>query len=93
MMYEKNGSIFLLPAYPTEVVIDPTGAGDAFAGGLMGYLAQVQTVDLTSLQNAMAYGTVMASFTIGDFSIYGIRSATQEKIEQRFDMLRKVTQF
>lgn len=93
MLYEKNGSIFLLPAYPTEVVIDPTGAGDAFAGGLMGYLAQVQTVDLTSLQNAMAYGTVMASFTIGDFSIYGIRSATQEKIEQRFDMLRKVTQF
>jgi sugar/nucleoside kinase (ribokinase family) len=93
MMVERNGSIFLLPAYPTTVVIDPTGAGDAFAGGLMGYLAQSETVDLTCLQNAMAYGTVTASFTIGDFSIHGIWSATREKIEERFDMLRKVTQF
>ncbi|MCI0499640.1 MAG: PfkB family carbohydrate kinase [Planctomycetales bacterium] len=93
MMVERSGSIFLLPAFPTAVVIDPTGAGDAFAGGLMGYLAQSDTVDLAALQNAMAYGTVMASFTIGDFSIHGIRSATREKIEDRFDTLRKVTQF
>jgi len=93
MMYDANGDIFLLPAYPTSVVIDPTGAGDSFAGGLMGYLAQVGTVDIISLRNAMVYGTVTASFTIGDFSIHGLRTATREKIDERFDRLRKVTQF
>lgn len=93
MMYDANGDIFLLPAYPTSVVIDPTGAGDSFAGGLMGYLSHVGTVDITSLRNAMVYGTVAASFTIGDFSIHGLQAATREKIDERFDTLRKVTQF
>ena len=93
MMYDSNGDTFLLPAYPTSVVIDPTGAGDSFAGGLMGYLASVGTVDIISLRNAMVYGTVTASFTIGDFSIHGLRTTTREKIDERFDMLRKVTQF
>lgn len=93
MLHDANGDTFLLPAYPTPIVIDPTGAGDSFAGGLMGYLAQSGNVDLTTLRNAMVYGTVAASFTIGDFSIHGIRSATREMIEERYDRLRKVTQF
>jgi sugar/nucleoside kinase (ribokinase family) len=93
MMYTRDGDCFILPAYPTPVVIDPTGAGDSFAGGMMGYLAQSDRVDVISLRNAMVYGTVVASFTIGDFSIYGIRSATREMIDDRFDLMRKVTQF
>ena len=93
LLYDSRGSIFLLPAYPTDVVIDPTGAGDSFAGGMMGYLAQTDSLDAMALQKAIAYGTVIASFTIGDFSIHGIKNATQEKIEERFDRLRKVTQF
>jgi sugar/nucleoside kinase (ribokinase family) len=93
MMMDSRDNIFLLPAYPTDVVIDPTGAGDSFAGGLMGYAAQVGSVDTMTLQKAIAYGTVMASFTIGDFSIHGIKNATQEMIEERFDRLRKITQF
>ena len=93
MLHDANGDTFLLPAYPTPIVIDPTGAGDSFAGGLMGYLAQSGNVDLTTLRNAMVYGTVAASFTIGDFSIHGIRSATREMIEERFDRMRQVTQF
>lgn len=93
MMYTREGDCFILPAYPTTVVIDPTGAGDSFAGGMMGYLAQSDRVDVISLRNAIVYGTVVASFTIGDFSIYGIRSATWEMIDDRFDFLRKVTQF
>jgi sugar/nucleoside kinase (ribokinase family) len=93
MMHTREGDCFILPAYPTKVVIDPTGAGDSFAGGMMGYLAQSNRVDVITLRNAIVYGTVVASFTIGDFSIYGIRSATQEMIEERFDFLRKVTQF
>ena len=93
MLYDAGGDIFLLPAYPATTVIDPTGAGDSFAGGMMGHLSQSGTIDVISIRNAMVYGTVMASFTIGDFSIHGINTATHEMIEGRFDRLRKVTQF
>lgn len=93
MLSDAKGNIFLLPAYPASVVIDPTGAGDSFAGGMMGYLSESGTVDVITLRNAMAYGTVMASFTIGDFSIHGIKTATRESIDERFDRLRKITQF
>jgi len=91
MMYNKEGDCFLLPAYPTPVVIDPTGAGDSFAGGMMGYLASAGRVDVISLRNAMVYGTVVASFTIGDFSIHGIKNATRQTIDDRFDHLRRIT--
>ena len=93
MMCDNNGGMFVMPAFPTSVVIDPTGAGDSFAGALMGYLAQVDRVDFISLRNAMVYGTVAASFTIGDFSIHGIKSIDKSSLEARFDALRKVTQF
>jgi len=93
MMYNRQGDCFIMPAYPTPVVIDPTGAGDSFAGGMMGYLAAAGTVDVISLRNAMVYGTVVASFTIGDFSIHGIKNASRNAIDERFDHLRRVTQF
>lgn len=93
MMYTVDGDCFILPAYPATVVIDPTGAGDSFAGGMMGYLAQSDRVDVITLRNAIVYGTVVASFTIGDFSVHGIKSATRDMIDDRFDILRKVTQF
>ncbi len=82
-----------MPAFPTTVVIDPTGAGDSFAGAMMGHLAQVDKVDVTSLRNAMAYGTVAASFTIGDFSIHGIKSVDKSGLDERFDVIRRITQF
>ena len=93
MLFDSAGQIFLLPAYPTSVVIDPTGAGDSFAGGMMGYLAHSKTVDYVTLRKAMAYGTVVSSFTIGDFSIHGIQTASREMIDERLEILRKVTQF
>jgi sugar/nucleoside kinase (ribokinase family) len=93
MMMTIEGDCFLLPAYPTSVVIDPTGAGDSFAGGLMGYLASAGRVDVITLRNAMVYGTVVASYTIGDFSVYGIRNVTRAMVDDRFDQLRKFTQF
>jgi len=91
--YDAAGDAFLLPAYPATGVMEPTGAGDSFAGGMIGYLAQAGSVDVVSLRNAIVYGTVMASFTIGDFSIHGIKSATRDMIDERFDQLRKLTQF
>lgn len=93
MLHDSAGQIFLLPAYPTTMVIDPTGAGDSFAGGMMGYLAKMNTVDYVTLRKAMAYGTVLSSFTIGDFSIHGIQRANMKMIDERFEMLKKVTQF
>jgi sugar/nucleoside kinase (ribokinase family) len=93
MLYSVDGDIFLLPAYPASVVIDPTGAGDSFAGGMMGHLSQSGVIDVISLRNAIVYGTVMASFTIGDFSIHGIKAATRQMIDERFDQLHRITQF
>ena len=93
MTANSDGDYFILPAYPTTVVIDPTGAGDSFAGALMGYLAQAHKVDVISLRNAMAYGTVAASCTISDFSIHGIKAVDKADVEKRFDTLRKATQF
>ena len=93
LLYDNRDNIFVLPAYPARVVVDPTGAGDSFAGGMMGYLTQADSVDVMTLQRAIVHGTVVASFTIGDFSIHGLQSATRGMIDERVDLLRKVTQF
>ncbi len=75
--------VFALPAYPTPHVVDPTGAGDSFAGGLLGYLAAQDKYDLRSLKSAIAAGTVMASFTIEDFSLNRIARVSKEEIQSR----------
>ena len=93
IMCSSGGEKFALPAYPTAEVKDPTGAGDSFAGALMGYLAQNEKTDFDSLKKAVAYGTVAASFTIADFSLQGLASVTKADIEDRFQTLRKLTQF
>jgi len=91
--YNSNREGFILPAFPAVEVKDPTGAGDSFAGGLMGYLAQVGKTDSESLKTAIAYGTVTASFTIADFSLQGLTSIDKTDIDSRFETLRKLTHF
>jgi len=93
MVCNAAGEMFILPAYPTTEVKDPTGAGDSFAGGLMGYLAQSGKSDFESLKTAVAYGTVVASYTIGDFSLNGLRSIERADIDKRVENLRKLTRF
>jgi sugar/nucleoside kinase (ribokinase family) len=92
MICNADGERFILPAYPAAEVKDPTGAGDSFAGGLMGYLAKVGKVDFACLKQAIAYGTVVASFTI-DFSLQGLAAIKRDDIESRFETLRKLTGF
>ncbi|MGR3220305.1 MAG: PfkB family carbohydrate kinase [Candidatus Anammoxibacter sp.] len=75
--------IYLLPAYPTEEVKDPTGAGDSFAGGVMGYLADKNDVSRGSLKTALIYGTIMASFNIEGFGVDCINLTTFEKVQDR----------
>lgn len=85
--------IFVMPAFPAENVVDPTGAGDSFAGGMMGYLCAQNSYSPENLKRAIAYGTVLASFTIEDFSLAGLATATKEKIEKRLAELKRAMSF
>ncbi len=78
-----SNQVFALPAFPTKNVVDPTGAGDSFAGGVMGYLAERGTHDVAALRRAMVHGTVAASFTIEDFSLGRVRDLTRDQIDKR----------
>ena len=93
IMCSAGGERFILPAYPATEVKDPTGAGDGFAGGVMGYLAQCDKTGFESLKTAIGYGTVIASFTIADFSLQGLAAAKKNDIESRFETLKKLTSF
>ena len=93
IMCDNAGGKFILPAYPATEIKDPTGAGDSFAGALMGHLAEVGKTDFDSLKTAIGYGTVAASFTIQDFSLKGLTSISKADIESRFETLRKLTRF
>jgi len=93
LMCDGNGNQFILPAYPAAEVKDPTGAGDSFAGGFMGYLARNNKTDFASLKKAVAYGTVVAASTIADFSLNGLTSIDKTNIDERFETLRKCTSF
>jgi sugar/nucleoside kinase (ribokinase family) len=83
--------MFAIPAYPTFDVRDTTGAGDSFAGGFLGYLDTCSRVDPDSLRAAVAYGTVVASFTVEDFSIHGLLRATAQTLRERIERLAELT--
>jgi sugar/nucleoside kinase (ribokinase family) len=80
----SGGNYFFVPAYPLESVFDPTGAGDAFAGGFMGYLAERGTVDTATIRKAMVFGSVMASFTVEDFSLERLKRLDPNEITDRY---------
>ena len=85
--------IFSLPAWPALRVIDPTGAGDTFAGGFMGYLSKAGKINETSLKNAIAYGTVAASFNIEDFGLSRTSRLTLKDLEKRKKKFRECVLF
>lgn len=93
LLCSSDGEKFLLPAFPADDVKDPTGAGDSFAGGFMGYLAQKGKANFEILRTAVAYGTVTASFTINDFSLKGLTSINKSDIDDRLEALREMTRF
>lgn len=85
--------IFSLPAYPTDKVIDPTGAGDTFAGGFMGYLAKTEKINQAALKKAIAYGTIAASFNVEDFGVNKTARLTARDLENRLSKFRKLVSF
>ncbi len=92
LLFHDEG-VFAAPALPLDDVRDPTGAGDSFAGGFMGYLAYAGRFDPASVRAAMIYGSVMASFTVEQFSLDGLRNLTPAMIQQRFDSFHELSRF
>ena len=86
-------SYFAIPAFPLESVFDPTGAGDTFAGGFMGYLASQAEINDETLRRAMVYGTIMASFNVEEFGTERVDRLTQEEINERFRRFKQITNF
>ncbi|MGI9460712.1 MAG: PfkB family carbohydrate kinase [Pirellulales bacterium] len=92
-MFFSEHEMYVMPAFPTENVLDPTGAGDSFAGGMMGYLAALGRFDPQTLKEALAYGTVTASFTVEDFSLDRLEKLDRSMVDQRFKEYRQMLSF
>ena len=92
MFFEKNG-VFCAPALPLEKVSDPTGAGDTFAGGFMGYLSKCDNLNSKNFRKAIVYGSVMASFNVEGFSLSNLDKLTWAKIQNRFKQFESLTSF
>jgi sugar/nucleoside kinase (ribokinase family) len=91
-LFTRN-NYFAIPAYPLESVFDPTGAGDTFAGGFMGYLASHDSFDEATMRRAMIFGSVMASFNVEEFGTERVARLTQDEINGRFREFKQITHF
>lgn len=89
----SSETFFAAPAYPTESVFDPTGAGDSFAGGFVGRLAQTGDLSEDGLRRAVVYGSVIASFDVERFSVDRLKDLSQDEIQERFRAFKRMTQF
>jgi sugar/nucleoside kinase (ribokinase family) len=92
MLFSQDG-VFVLPAYATPRVVDPTGAGDSFAGGLLGYLDSDDSPPPGRLRRAMAYGTVVASLTVEDFGLERLKRTDRGEIDRRLEQYRAMLDF
>src|SRR4029079_3691525 len=88
-----SDNYFAIPAYPLESVFDPTGAGDTFAGGFMGYLSSQEKLDEAAMRRAMIFGSVMASFNVEEFGTARVRRLTHAEINERFSAFKRMTHF
>lgn len=92
LVFAQN-RFFALPAYPLETVFDPTGAGDSFAGGLMGYLALTKDTGFDNLKKAAAYGTIIASFAVEEFGLEKLRKISRRHLDERLELFRHISSF
>jgi sugar/nucleoside kinase (ribokinase family) len=90
LMFSKDG-IFWAPSYPLEEVVDPTGAGDTFAGGFLGYVSSQDTSDLTEFKKAVVYGSVIASYTVEDYSVSRLTFLEKDDVSTRFRAFMKLS--
>ena len=92
-MFFSEHETYVLPAFPTTHVVDPTGAGDSFAGGMMGYLAEQDNFEPATLKTAMAYGILVASFNVEGFGLERMQRLTRDEIEERMQQYRQMLSF
>jgi sugar/nucleoside kinase (ribokinase family) len=92
-MFFSQFETYVLPAYPTERVVDPTGAGDSFAGGMMGYLAEQGNFEPETLKKAMAYGILVAGFNVEDFGLDRMKRINRQDLDQRLEEYRGMLSF
>jgi sugar/nucleoside kinase (ribokinase family) len=93
-MFVSEYGFYVVPAFPVNNVVDPTGAGDSFAGGMMGYIASQQgKLDGETIKNALVYGTIVASFGIEDFSFDRYKKINRSDIEERREAFQEMTTF
>ena len=93
LMYCDDNNCFAAASYPLMEVTDPTGAGDSFAGGFMGYLASTGEMTESNLRKAVIYGSTLASYNVQDFSLNMFRRLTNGHIDDRYDEFRKIVAF
>jgi sugar/nucleoside kinase (ribokinase family) len=93
LMISGDGEVFVAPAFPLESVKDPTGAGDSFAGGFLGYLASTGDFTSTGIRKAMIHGSVIASFTVEDFSVNRLLAISDRDIQERYQQFQRLTFF
>jgi cytidine kinase len=92
LLFSEDG-VFVMPAYPTPDVLDPTGAGDSFAGGILGYLDSDDSPPPGRLRRAMAFGTVISSLVVEDFGLKRLQRATRQEIDERLEKYRAMLSF
>ena len=89
----SGDDIFSAPAFPVEEVVDPTGAGDSFAGAFIGYLARQNDDSLDAMRRAVVYGSCVASATVSDFSLGALAKLNAEEVERRVAVVEKMAAF
>lgn len=92
LLFDKD-NVFYAPALPLDRVIDPTGAGDCFAGGFLGYIAKTGDISFENMKRALIYGSALASFVVEDFSNYKIKSLTKTEVDERVQKFVNLTHF
>ena len=93
VIYFSKNTHFVAPAYPLETIYDPTGAGDTFAGGMVGYVSRCRTINEAAIRKGIIYGSIMASFTVEGFSVSRLLGISKKDIKNRFDHFKKITKF
>ncbi len=92
LLFHEN-EMFSAPAYPLESIFDPTGAGDSFAGGFIGYLAKTDDISYENMKRAVVYGSTIASFAVEKFSLEGIKDLSYFEIKDRFNEFKRFSSF
>jgi sugar/nucleoside kinase (ribokinase family) len=92
-LFVNRDTVFPAPAYPMEEIVDPTGAGDSFAGGLMGHIARQNSVNINTMKEAVIYGNVMGAFAVEGFGVEKLLGITKQDIEKRYETYRNIVKF